>query len=148
MPRYLEDLEPGETFESPRHTITQAAIVAFAREYDPQPFHVDAEAAKASFFRKLIASGWHTGALTMMMLNQAGMDLAGGIIGAGTEDLRWPTPLEPGDTIHVRVEILEARRSKSRPEIGIARMRIRTLRDDGTAVQEMTANLVVPVRPG
>ncbi len=147
MPRYLEDLEPGGTFESPRHTISQEAIVAFAREYDPQSFHVDAEAAKSSFFGKLVASGWHTAALTMMMLNEAGMDLAGGIIGAGMEDVRWPAALAPGDTVHVRVEILESRRSKSRPEIGLVRTRIRTLRDDGIAVQEMTANLIVPVRP-
>jgi len=148
MPRYLEDLQPGQTFESPRHTITQDAIVAFAREYDPQPFHVDPEAAKSSFFGKLIASGWHTAALTVMMLNEAGMELAGGIIGAGIEDMRWPSPLEPGNTVHVQIEILETRRSRSRPEIGIVRMRARTLRDDGTAVQEMTGNLIVPVRPG
>jgi acyl dehydratase len=147
MARYLEDLKPGHAFESKRHTVSQEAIVAFAREYDPQPFHLDPEAAKASFFGKLIASGWHTAALTMKMLTEAGMDLAGGIIGAGMEELRWPTPLVPGDTIHVRVEIVESRASKSRPEIGIVRARVQALREDGTAVQEMIANLIVPTRP-
>lgn len=147
MAHYLEDLKAGQAFESRRHTITQEAIVAFAREYDPQPFHLDAEAAKTSFFGKQIASGWHTAALTMKMLTESEMDLAGGIIGAGMEELRWPTPLVPGDTIHVRVEIIESRASKSRPEIGIVRARVRALREDGTAVQEMIANLIVPARP-
>jgi acyl dehydratase len=148
MARYLEDLKPGDAFESRRHTITEEAIVAFAREFDPQPFHTDPEVAKTSFFGKLIGSGWHTAALTMKMLTEAEMDLAGGVIGAGMEELRWPTPLLPGDTIHVRVEILASRASKSRPEIGIVRARIRTLREDGSAVQEMTGNLIVPARPG
>jgi acyl dehydratase len=147
MPRYLEDLKPAHAFESRKHTITEEAIVTFAKEFDPQPFHVDPAAAKASFFGKLIASGWHTAALTMKMLTEAEMDLAGGIIGAGMEDLKWPTPLVPGDTIHVRVEILDSRASKSRPEIGIVRARVRALRDDGTAVQEMIANLIVPTKP-
>jgi acyl dehydratase len=147
MPRYLEDLSPNHAFESRRHTISQEEIVAFAREYDPQPLHVDPVAAKTSFFGKLIASGWHTAALTMKMLTEAEMDLAGGIIGAGMEDLKWPTPLVPGDVIHVRVEIIESRASKSRPEIGIVRARVQTMREDGTAVQEMTANLVVPTKP-
>jgi acyl dehydratase len=147
MPRYLEDVKPGQAFESKRHTISQEAIVAFAREFDPQPFHIDPEAAKSSFFGKLIASGWHTAALTMRMLTECEMDLAGGIIGAGMEELRWPTPLVPGDTIHLRVEILESRASKSRPEIGIVRARVQALREDGSAVQEMIANLVVPAKP-
>ena len=147
MARYLEDLKPGNAFESRRHTITEEAIVAFAREYDPQPFHLDPVAAKSLFFGKLIASGWHTAALTMKMLTECEMDLAGGIIGAGMEELKWPTPLVPGDTIHLRVEIIESRASKSRPEIGIVRARVRALREDGTAVQEMIANLIVPARP-
>ena len=147
MARYLEDLKPGNAFESRSHTISQEDIVEFARRYDPQPFHMDPVAAKASFFGKLIASGWHTGALTMKMLTESEMDLAGGLIGAGMEDFRWPVPMVPGDTIHVRVEILESRASKSRPEIGIVRARIRTLRENGDAVQEMTANLIVPAKP-
>jgi acyl dehydratase len=83
----------------------------------------------------------------MKLLNAAGMDIAGGLIGAGTEELRWPSPLLPGNSIHVHVEIVASRTSKSRPEIGIVRARIRTLREDGIAVQEMLANLVVPAKP-
>ena len=147
MARYLEDLKPEQAFESRRHTITQDEIVAFARQYDPQFFHLDPEAATTSFFGKLIASGWHTCALTMKMLTEAEMDLAGGIIGAGMEELKWPTPLVPGDTIHVRVEIIESRASKSRPAIGIVRTRVQTLREDGAAVQDMIANLIVPTKP-
>jgi acyl dehydratase len=147
MARYLEDLKPGTAFESPVRKVTEDEIVEFARRYDPQPFHIDPVAAKTSFFGKLIASGWHTAALTMKLLNDAKMDLAGGIIGAGMEEVKWPTPLLPGDAIHVRVEILESRASKSRPEIGIVRAYVQTLREDGTAVQEMTANLVVPTKP-
>ena len=147
MPRYLEDLKPGHAFESHRHTITQDEIIAFARLYDPQPFHTDPEAAESSFFGRLVASGWHTAALTMKMLTEADMDVSGGLIGAGMEDLKWPTPLVPGDTIHARIEIIESRASKSRPEIGIVRARIRALREDGSAVQEMIANLVVPTKP-
>jgi acyl dehydratase len=147
MARFLEDLAPGDAFESRSLTVTEDAIVAFAREYDPQPFHTDPIAAQASFFGTLIASGWHTAALTMKLLNEAGMDIAGGVIGAGAEEVRWPAPLVPGDAIHVRVEILDSRVSKSRPEIGIVRMRIRTLREDGTAVQDMIGNLVVPAKP-
>ncbi|MGA2392671.1 MAG: MaoC family dehydratase [Candidatus Lustribacter sp.] len=147
MARYLEDLKPGQAYESRRHTITQDEIVKFAREFDPQPFHTDPEAAKTSFFGKLIASGWHTAALTMKMLTEADIDIAGGIIGAGMEELRWPVPLVPGDTIHVRVEILDSRASKSRPAIGIVRARIQALREDGMAVQEMIASLIVPAKP-
>ncbi len=147
MGRYLEDLKPGQAFESPQHTITEEAIVAFAREYDPQPFHLDREAAKSSFFGKLIASGWHTAALTIKMLLETDMNLADGLIGAGMEELKWPTPLEPGDTIHVRVEILEVRASKSRPEIGIVRAHVRMMREDGSAVLEMISSLVVPAKP-
>jgi len=147
MARYLEDLKPGAAFESRRHTITEEAIVAFAREFDPQPIHTDPAAAKRGFFGRLVASGWHTAALTMKMLTEAEMDISGGLIGAGMEELKWPTPLAPGDTIHVRVDILESRASKSRPEIGIVRARIRTLRDDESAVLQMTANLIVPAKP-
>jgi len=146
MPRFLEDLQQGDVFASPARTVTAAEIVAFARDFDPQPFHLDAEAATSSFFGRLIASGWHTAALTMRLLTEAQLDISGGLIGAGMDDLRWPSALAPGDTIHLRVEILDVRPSRSRPAIGIVRADMRTLRDDGTAVQTMIANLVVPRR--
>lgn len=148
MARFLDDLHAGDVFESPPRTITAAAIVAFARDFDPQPFHTDPVAAQTTFFGTLIGSGWHTAALTMRMLTETGMDIAHGLIGAGVDDLRWPRPLLPDDVIHVRVEVLDKRVSSTRPEIGIVRTRVLTLRGDGKPVQEMIAKLVVPVRPG
>ena len=147
MPRFLDDLRPGDVFTSPPRTIDRDAMLAFAREFDPQPFHLDDTAAAMSFFGRLIASGWQTAALTMRMMTEANFDISGGLIGAGVDDLRWPSALMPGDTIQLHAEVLEVRPSRSRPAIGIVRVRMRTLRDDGTAVQEMIANLVVPTRP-
>jgi acyl dehydratase len=147
MPRYLEDLHAGQTFVSPTHELTAEEIVAFASDFDPQPFHTDPDAAKASFFGGLVASGWHTAALTMRLMVASGMDLAGGIIGAGVEGLRWPSPLRAGEAVQVRVTILAVRPSQSRPAIGIVSFKVETLRHDGTAVQEMTGSLIVPRRP-
>jgi len=146
VPRYFEDLQVGDTFTSPARVVTADEIVAFAREFDPQPFHLDPDAARASFFGHLVASGWHTAALTMRLMVDAGMDLAGGIIGAGMEGLRWPAALGPGESISVRVSILALRPSQTRPTIGIVTFKVETLRSDGTAVQEMTGSLIVPRR--
>jgi acyl dehydratase len=148
VPRYFEDLQPGDAFESPQRTVTEAEIIAFAREFDPQPFHLDPEAARTSFFGGLVASGWHTAALTMRNFVDAGLDLAGGIVGAGTEYLRWPAPLPAGDTIRTRITIERVRPSERRPEIGIVTFRIDTLRSDGKPVLEMSGSLFVPRRTG
>ena len=145
--RYFEDYLPGAVYEYGYLTVTEAEILEFAARFDPQPIHTDPGFAAAGPFGGLIASGWHTAALTMKMLTEADIDIAGGIIGAGMEELRWPVPLVPGDTIHVRVEILDSRASKSRPAIGIVRARIQALREDGMAVQEMIASLIVPAKP-
>jgi acyl dehydratase len=147
VPRFLEDFQPGATFDSPSRTVQAGEIKAFAAAYDPQPFHLDETAAAASFFGTLIASGWHTAALTMRLLTESGLDISGGLIGAGMDELRWPNALVPGDTIHLHIEIADVRPSRSRPSIGIVKAVIRTLRADGAAVQELTANLVVPRRP-
>ncbi len=146
MARYFEDLQPGDTFASPPRTVSAEEIIAFAREFDPQPFHLDPEAARSSFFGGLVASGWHTAALTMRNFVDSGIDLAGGIIGAGMEELRWPAPLPAGDTIRTRITIERVRPSQSRPQLGIVTFRVETLRSDGKAVQEMTGNLIVPRR--
>ncbi len=119
-------------------------IKAFASAYDPQPFHLDEAAAADSFFGTLIASGWHTAALTMRLLTESGLDVSGGLIGAGMDDLRWPNALVPGDTIRLLLEVTDVRPSRSRPAIGIVRLHMRTVRDDGVVVQEAHANLVVP----
>jgi acyl dehydratase len=144
---YLEDLTVGQTFVSSSLTITADEIVAFAGQYDPQPFHTDAEAAKKTFFGGLAASGWHTAALTMRLLVKGGgSPLAGGIIGGGGE-IAWPRPTRPGDTLHVEAEVVEVIPSRSKPDRGMVLMRNRTLNQNGEEVQVFTVKLVVPRRP-
>jgi acyl dehydratase len=145
--RYFEDLHAGDAFTSPVRTVSAAEIVAFARDFDPQPFHLDPEAAAASFFGGLVASGWHTSALTMRLMTESGMDLAGGIIGLGMEQLRWPAPLRPDQSIQTRIEVLDVRGSERRPQFGVVRFRIETRCVDGPVVFEMTGSLIVPRRP-
>ncbi len=144
---YLEDLTVGRTFVSSSLTITEEEIKAFAGQYDPQPFHLDDEAAKRTLFGGLAASGWHTAALTMRLLVEGGgSPLAGGIIGGGGE-IAWPRPTRPGDTLHVEAEVLEIIPSRSKPDRGMVLMRNRTLNQKSEEVQVFTAKLVVPRRP-
>ena len=114
---YLEDLTVGRRFTSPTHAVDEAQIFAFAREFDPQPFHIDPKAAQASIFHGLAASGWHTAALTMK-LNVASLPIAGGILGLGG-DIAWPNPMRPGDVLRVENEVVEVRESRSHPDRGI-----------------------------
>src|SRR5262249_1002613 len=111
---YLDDLSVGQRFVSGTHVMDEEQIRAFAAQFDPQPFHRDAEAAKTTFFGALVASGWHTAAVTMRLLVQSGLPLAGGIVGAGGE-INWPSPVRPGAVLQVESEILEVRPSRSRP---------------------------------
>ena len=143
---YLEDLTAGQTYESGRLVVDADRIKAFAREFDPQPFHLSDGAARASIFRGLAASGWHTAALTMRLLVESDFKPAGGIIGAGFDEFRWPLPVRPGDELHVVSEILEVRPSKSRPSQGMVKVRTRTLNQNGDTVQVSVGNLVVPRR--
>jgi acyl dehydratase len=143
---YLEDLHPGQRFTSGTHTLDEAQIKSFARQFDPQPFHLDEEAAKASLFAGLAASGWHTAAITMRLQVESGLPISGGIIGSGGE-LNWPRPTRPGDTLHVENEILEVTPSRSRPDRGMVIIRSETLNQRGEAVQTLTVKLVVPRRP-
>lgn len=144
---YLDDLMVGQKFGSGRLTLELDAIRRFAGEFDPQPFHLDDEAAQATIFRGLAASGWHTAALTMRLLVESEFRPAGGIVGAGVDDLRWPRPVRPGDELRVESEVLELRPSKSRPEQGIARLRVTTLNQDDEVLQTFVASLVVQRRP-
>ena len=144
---YLDDLAAGQVYRSDETTVSEAEIVRFAGEFDPQPFHLDAEAARATFFGGLAASGWHTAALTMRLLVDSEMRIAGGIIGAGMDEVRWPKPLRPGDTIRLESEVLEVRPSRSRPSQGLAKVRTTTLNQHGEAVQVLVANLLVVRRP-
>jgi acyl dehydratase len=142
---FLEDLHVGQRFASGSHTIDEAQIKAFAAQFDPQPFHTDDEAAKASLFSGLAASGWHTAAITMKLLVESGLPLRGGIIGSGGE-INWPKPTRPGDTLTVVSEIEEVTPSRSRPDRGMIRVRNETRNQHGETVQILVAKLVVPRR--
>ena len=145
--RYLEDFAVGQTFGSGCLRVDKGRIKSFAAEFDPQPFHLDEEAARATLFGGLAASGWHTAAMTMRLLVEGELKPAGGIIGAGFDDFRWPKPVRPGDELRVQSEILEVRPSKSRPTQGMIKVRTTTLNQHGEAVQISIGNLVVPRRP-
>jgi acyl dehydratase len=145
--KYLEDLAPGQTYGSRRLKVDKERVKSFAAEFDPQPFHLDDEAARRSIFGGLAASGWHTAAMTMRLLVESDFKPAGGIVGAGFDEFRWPAPVRPGDELQVEVEVLEVRPSKSRPTQGLVKIRTTTRNQKGDAVQVSVGNLVVPRRP-
>ena len=144
--RYFEDFEVGQKFGSGTVTVTAEKIKAFAREFDPQPFHVDEEAARTSFFGGLAASGWHTAAMTMRLFVDSDIKPASGYIGAGGSDLRWPRPVRPGDVLRLEAEVTELRPSTSRPEIGIMKMHLVTYNQHGEPVQIASPTMIVPRR--
>ena len=143
---YLEDFTVGRRFTSTAHTLDAEQIKTFARQFDPQPFHLDEEAAKSTFFHGLAASGWHTAAITMSLLVKSGMPIAGGLIGAGGE-LTWPRPTRPGDTLTVESEVLAVTPSRSKPERGMITVRSITRNQNGEAVQDMTTRMLVWRKP-
>ena len=146
MPRlHLEDFHVGLRLASPSREITAEAIKAFAADFDPQPFHLDEEAAEEGVAGGLAASGWHTAALTMRLLVDGGAPIAGGVVGAGGE-IAWPRPTRPGDLLTVESEVLAVTPSRSRPDRGMVTLRSTTLNQHGDAVQILTAKLVVPRR--
>ena len=143
---HLEDLRVGLRFSSGTHALDEAQIKSFARQFDPQPFHVDDDQARDTLFGGLAASGWHTAAITIRLMVDGGAPLAGGIIGAGGE-INWPKPTRPGDILHVESEIVEVAPSRSRPDRGMVTVRSETLNQRGEIVQVLTAKLIVPRRP-
>src|SRR6266550_5174488 len=147
MSRYLEDFAVGQTFRSGRLLIDKERIKTFGAEFDPQPFHLDEEAARDTIFGGLAASGWHTAAVTMRLLVESDLKPAGGIVGAGADEFRWPRPVRPGDELRTESEVLEVRPSRSRPDQGLIKVRTTTLNQNDEAVQVIIANLVVPRRP-
>lgn len=147
-PLYLEDLAPRQRFAgTTRIRIEEDRLKTFASEFDPQPAHLDPTAAAASIFQGLAASGWHTAAVTMRLLVDSEFKPAGGIVGAGFDELRWPRPVRPGDELHVQSEVLEVRPSTSRPGQGLVKVRTNTLNQNDEVVQISVGNLVVPRRP-
>ncbi|HLU07306.1 MAG TPA: MaoC family dehydratase [Woeseiaceae bacterium] len=144
---YFEDLEAGQVFRSDKRILMDAqSIKEFAARYDPQPFHLDEEAAKDTIFGGLAASGWHTAAVTMRMLVDGSLQVAGGLVGAGMEELRWPKPVRAGDELRVEAEVLSKRESRSRPRQGIVRVRNTTFNQDDEVVQVSVNALIVPRR--
>jgi acyl dehydratase len=142
---YLDDLFVGQRFVSATQVMDADEIKAFAAQYDPQPFHLDEQAAKDTFFGGLAASGWHVAAITMKLLVGDGALIAGGVIGGGGE-IVWPNPTRPGDQLHVESEVLEVKPSRSRPDRGMVTMRSETRNQRGEVAQVFTAKLVVPRR--
>src|SRR6516162_7523253 len=145
--RYLEDFAVGQTFGSGRLRIEKERIKSFAAEFDPQPFHLDPASAQHTIFHGLAASGWHTAAVTLRLLVGSELRPAGGIVGAGFDELNWPHPVRPGDELHLESEVLEVRPSKSRPDLGSIKVRTTTLNQNGEAVQIFIAHLLVLRRP-
>lgn len=142
---FLDDFIVGQRFVSGEHLIDEAQIKAFAVQFDPQPFHLDGEAAKQTLFRGLAASGWHTAAITMRLMVQGGMPVEGGLIGAGG-DISWPRPTRPGDLLHVESEVLEVTPSRSKPQQGMMTVRSETRNQQGDIVQVLVVKMVVPRR--
>lgn len=145
---YFEDFTPGREFRTDGATITEAQILDFALAFDPQPFHLDVEAAKQSIFGGLIASGFHTMALTFRLFAQTRALAAGSLGSPGVDELRWLRPVRPGDTLRAVVRVAEQRPSTSKPDRGIVRLQWTTLNQAGEPVLTMTSMQLVRRRPG
>jgi len=140
--RYFDDLRSGERLQSGQYIVTEEEIINFAREFDPQPFHLDATVARETMFKGLIASGWHTAAITMRLFVQT-LNFAEGAIGLGVDELRWPNAVRPGDRLQVETEIVDLRVSRSKPSHGVVRLRNVTVNQHGEVVQTMSASALV-----
>lgn len=144
---YLEDMAVGRRFQSGEHAMDATQIIAFAQQFDPQPFHMDDAAAQGTLFGGLAASGWHTAAITMRLQVTTGLPVAGGIVGA-SGDVAWPRPTRPTDVLHVVSEVMEVNPSRSKPDRGMVTIRSETRNQNGEVLQISTVRIVVPRRPG
>lgn len=144
---HYEDIEIGQHQSFGNYAVTREEVVDYAARYDPQPFHLDDDAAAKTYFGRLSASGWHTCAMTMRMLvdNMSTVQQAG-LGSPGIDNLRWVKPVYPGDTLRCETEVVEKRRSKSRPDMGLFKSRCRTFNQDGELVLEMVSNGLIRVR--
>jgi len=140
--RYFEDVKAGDRFKSATYEVSEEEIVSFAREFDPQPFHLDRAVAKRTIFGELFASGWHTAAISMRLFVRA-LNFAEGAIGLGVDEMRWPSAVKPNDVLQVETEILGLRESRSKPSHGIIRIRNVTTNQRGDVVQTMMASALV-----
>ena len=146
MTLYFEDFKIGQRFETPWVTMTESQIIEFALQYDPQPFHMNIEAAKKSIFGGLIASGIHTFALSSKLVLMLGMVADSNLGSPGLDEIRWLLPVRPGDTIHVIVEVIDVIPSSSKSDRGIVRLRKTTLNQRDEAVLTMITNLFIARR--
>lgn len=145
--RYFDDYVPGTTHDCGSVSFSQAEIISFASQFDPQPFHVDPEAAAHGPFGGLVASGWHTAALVMRQLVDHYLSAEASLGSPGLDEMRWPEPVRPGDTLRVRVTAVEARRSASKPDRGILKSLIEAVNQDDRTVMRATAINFLRVRP-
>jgi len=143
--RHFDDLNAGDRFKSEPLIVTEKELIEFAHKFDPQMFHLSRRRAERTIFKGLIASGWHTAAMTMRLFVKT-LNFAEGAIGLGVDELRWPNAVRPGDVLTVETEILDARPSRSRPGYGIIRLRNLTTNQRDEVAQTMLANAMVPRR--
>jgi acyl dehydratase len=143
---YFDDLKVGDRFKSESLTVTEKQLIEFAHKFDPQMFHLNRKAAERTIFKGLIASGWHTAAITMRLFVRT-LNFAEGAIGLGVDELRWPNVVRPGDVLTVETEIVDVRPSRSRPGYGIIRLRNVTTNQRDEVVQTMLASAMLPRRP-
>lgn len=143
--RFFDDLKVGDRFKSQAYKVSEEQIIAFAREFDPQPFHLDRAVGEKTMFGALIASGWHTAAITMRLFVKT-LHFAEGAIGLGVDELRWPNAVKPNDSLQVEVEIVDLRESRSKPAHGVVRLRYVTTNQRDEIVQTMFASALVPRR--
>ena len=144
---YLEDFKPGDRFESRGRTVSEAEIIDFALRYDPQPIHIDAEAAKRSPYGGIIASGFHTMGMAFRLAWDTGVLSACSLGSPGIDEVRWLKPVRPGDTLRTVVEIVDARPSASKPDRGVCRFRYDVYNQNDEQVMTMTAVQIVARRP-
>jgi acyl dehydratase len=145
MARYFEDYVQGVTFECGSVHLDEASIIAFAKEYDPQPLHTDPNIVGP--FGGLIASGWHTVSLVMRVLVDNYLSPESSLGGSGVDELRWPAPVRPGDTLYVRATVVYARRSESKPDRGVIRTLVEAINEDGVTVMSLTPINFIRTRP-
>jgi len=146
-PKYFDDYQPGLTYDCGTVSVSQDEIVSFGKDFDPQPFHVDPVAAARGPFRGLIASGWHTAGLVMRQIVAHFLPAEASLGSPGLDEIRWPEPVRPGDTLRIQATVTEARRSQSRPDRGLVKTLIEAVNQDDRPVMRATAINFLRVRP-
>jgi len=144
---YFDDLAVGQKYPFAKRTVSEEEIIDFARQYDPQRFHIDREAARATPFGGVIASGWHTGALTMRLMCDAWILNSSSVGSPGIDQLKWAHPVRPNDTLSGYAEVLSVKESKSKPDRGIAQVLMLTKNQNDQTVLELHAHIIFMKRP-